>query len=170
MFFFLWLILLSIIPSKFIHIVANGTILFFLRLSIIPLYICTPHLIYSFICSWILRLLLVFVVQSCLTLCDPTNWSTPGFSVHHYLRVCSNSSPVESVMPSNHLILCCPLFPLSSVFLSISIFSNKSALWMRWPKYWSFSFSISLSNEYSRLLLEGLLKKKFLMLIYFFIN
>ena len=63
-FVFLWLILLSIIPSKFIHVVANGTILSFLWLSTIPLYICTPHLIYSFICSWLLRLLLFFVVQS----------------------------------------------------------------------------------------------------------
>ena len=58
---------------------------------------------------------------------------------------------IESVMPSNHLILCCPLFPLPSVFSSIRVFSNESVLHIRWPKYWSFSFSISLSNEYSGL-------------------
>ena len=57
--------------------------------------------------------------------------------------------PVESVMPSNHLILCRPLPLLPSVFPSIRVFSNESALHIRWPKYWSFSFSISPSNEYS---------------------
>ena len=52
------------------------------------------------------------------------------------------------VMPSNHLILCCPLLFLPSVFPSIRVFSNESVLWIRWPKYWSFNFSISPSNEY----------------------
>ena len=56
---------------------------------------------------------------------------------------------IESVMPSNHLILCHPLLLLPSVFPSIKVFSNESALLIRWPKYWSFSFSISPSNEYS---------------------
>ena len=55
---------------------------------------------------------------------------------------------IESVMPSNQLVLCCPLLLLASVFPSIRVFSNKSALHMRWPKYWSFSFSINSSNEY----------------------
>ena len=59
---------------------------------------------------------------------------------------------VESVMPSNHLILCRPLLLLSSIFPSIRVFSNESALRIRWPKYWSFSFSISPSNEYSGLI------------------
>ena len=59
---------------------------------------------------------------------------------------------IEPVMPSNHLILCRPLLPLPSIFPSIRVFSNKSALHIRWPKYWSFSFSISLSNEYSGLI------------------
>ena len=54
---------------------------------------------------------------------------------------------IESVMPSNHLILCCPLLLLPSIFPSIRVFSNESALHIRWPKYWSFSFKISLSNE-----------------------
>ena len=58
---------------------------------------------------------------------------------------------IESVIPSNHLILCCPLLLLPSIFPSIRVFSNKSALHIMWPNYWSFSFSISLSNEYSGL-------------------
>ena len=58
---------------------------------------------------------------------------------------------IESVMPSNHLILCRPLLLLPSIFPSIRIFSNESVLHIRWPKYWSFSFSISPSNEYSAL-------------------
>ena len=60
--------------------------------------------------------------------------------------------PIESVMPSNHLILCHPLLLLPSIFPSIRVFSNKSALRIRWPKYWSFSFNICLSNEYSGLI------------------
>ena len=59
---------------------------------------------------------------------------------------------IESVMPSNHLILCCPLLLLPSVFPSIRVFSNESDLLIRWPKYWSFSFNISPSNEYSGLI------------------
>src|SRR5574337_374650 len=59
---------------------------------------------------------------------------------------------IGSVMPSNHLILCCPLLLLPSIFPSIRVFSSESVLCIRWPKYWSFSFSVSPSNEYSRLL------------------
>ena len=59
---------------------------------------------------------------------------------------------IKLVMPSNHLILCCPLLLLPSIFPSISVFSNESVLCIRWPKYWSFSFSISPSNEYSGLI------------------
>ena len=59
---------------------------------------------------------------------------------------------IQSVMPFNQLILCCPLFLLPSIFLSIRVFSNESALYISWPKYWSFSFSISPSNEYSGLI------------------
>ena len=67
-------------------------------------------------------------------------------------RACSNSCPpTQSVMPSNHLILCRPLLLLPSVFPSIRVFSNASVLHIRWPKYWSFSFSISPCNEYSGL-------------------
>ena len=59
---------------------------------------------------------------------------------------------VELVMPANHPILCCPLLLLPSIFPSIRVFSNELALWVMWPKYWSFSFSISASNEYSGLI------------------
>ena len=59
---------------------------------------------------------------------------------------------IESVMPSNYLVLCRPLLFLPSIFPSIRVFSNESALRIRWPKYWSFSFSISPSNEYSGLI------------------
>ena len=65
--------------------------------------------------------------------------------------VCSNSCP-SSLMPSNHLILCCPLLLLPSTCLSIRVFSNESVLCIRWSKYWSFSFNISPSNEYSGLI------------------
>ena len=63
--------------------------------------------------------------------------------------VCSNSCPLSRLMPSNHLILCRPLLLLPSVFPSIRVFSNESALPIKWTEYWSFSFSISPSNEYS---------------------
>ena len=62
----------------------------------------------------------------------------------------------ELVRPSNHLVLCCPLLLLPAIFPSIRVFSNESVLHVRWPKYWSFSFSISPSNEYSRLISFGM--------------
>ena len=89
------------------------------------------------------------VTQSCLTLCDLTDYSTPGLPVHHQLGNLLKLMSIESVMPSNHLILSCPLLLLLSIFPSIRVFSNGSALRIRWPKYWSFSFSISPSNESS---------------------
>ena len=76
------------------------------------------------------------------------DYSTPGFPVHDQLPSLLKLIYIESVMPSNHLILCRPLF-LPSVLPSIRVFSNVSTLHMRWPKYWSFSFSISPSNKYS---------------------
>ena len=79
------------------------------------------------------------------------NCSTAGFPVLHYFPEFALTQSIESVRPSNHLILCCPLL-LPSIFLSIRIFSNESTLHIRWPKYWSFSFSTSPSNEYSGLI------------------
>ena len=84
--------------------------------------------------------------------------SIPVFTVHHQLlelpqtHVQRVGSEMASVMPSNHLILCHPLLLLLSIFPSLGIFSNESVLCIRWPKYWSFSFSISPSNEYSALI------------------
>ena len=66
-------------------------------------------------------------------------------------EICSNSS-IELVMPSNHLILCHPLLLLASIFPRIRVFSNESSLCIRWPKYWSFSFNISASNEHPGLI------------------
>ena len=77
---------------------------------------------------------------------------TPGFPVHHQLPELAQTHVHQSVMPSNHLILCLPRLFLPSFFPSIRVFSNDSALCIRWPKYWSFSFSISPSNEYSGLI------------------
>ena len=77
--------------------------------------------------------------------------SSPGFTVLDYLLDLHELVSIESVMPSNHLTLFCPLLLLPSIFPSIRVFSNGSILHIRWPKYWNFSFSISLSNEYSRL-------------------
>ena len=86
------------------------------------------------------------VAQSCLTFCNPMDCSTPGFPVHH------RPMSIESVIPSNHLVLCCPLFLLPLILPSIRVFSNESALCIRWSKHWSFSFIISPSNEYSGLI------------------
>ena len=93
------------------------------------------------------------VLKLCLTLCDPMDYSTPGLPVHHQLSEFNllKLMSIELVMPSNHLILCHPLL-LPSIFPSIRVFSSESALHIRWPKYWSFSFSISLSSEYSGLI------------------
>ena len=77
----------------------------------------------------------------------PHDRSTPGLPVHHQLPGSLKLMSIESVMPSSHLILCHPLLLLPSIPPSIRIFSNESTLRMRWPKYWSFSFSISPSNE-----------------------
>ena len=80
------------------------------------------------------------------------NRSTPGLPVHHQLPESLRLTSIESVMPSSHLILCWPLLLLPPIPPSIRVFSNESTLPMRWPKYWSFSFSISPSNEYSGLI------------------
>ena len=75
-----------------------------------------------------------------------------GFPVHHQLTQLAQTHVIELVTPSNHLILCHHLLCLPSIFPSIRVFSNKLALHIRWPKYWSFSFSTSPSNEYSGLI------------------
>ena len=92
------------------------------------------------------------VAQSCPALCDPMNHRIPGLPVHHQLPESTQTHVLESVMPSNHLILYHPLLLLPSIFPSIRVFSNDSALCIRWPEYWSFSFNISPSNEHSGLI------------------
>ena len=83
---------------------------------------------------------------------DPMDCTTPDFPVHHQFPELAELMSIKLVMPYNHLILCRPLLLLPSVFPSIRVFSNESILRIRWPKYWSFSFSISPSNEYSGLI------------------
>ena len=83
---------------------------------------------------------------------DPMACSTPISPSFTSSRSLCKLMSIESVMPSNHLILCQPLLLPPSIFPSISVFSNESVLPIRWPKYWSFSFSISPSNEYSGLI------------------
>ena len=122
------------------------------------------------------------VSQSCPTLCNPIDCSIPGFLVYHQLPelaqtyvhqvsdaiqlshpLLSSSLPpsifpsigvfsIESVIPSNHLILCHPFLLLPSIFHSIGVISNELALCIRWPKYWSFSFNISPSKVHSGLI------------------
>ena len=90
------------------------------------------------------------VAQSCLTLCDLMDCTTRGLlSITNFQSLLKLMS-IELVMPSNHLILCRPLLLPPSIFPSISVFTNESVLHIRWPKYWSFSFSPS--NEYSGLI------------------
>ena len=92
------------------------------------------------------------VAQVVSTLCDPMDCSTPGSPVLPISWSLLKLMSIESVTPSNHLILC-PLLRLPSIFPSIRVFSNESLLCIRWPNYWSFfSFSISPSNEYSGLI------------------
>ena len=96
---------------------------------------------------------LSLVAQSCPTFCDLMGCNMPGFPVHHQLPELPELMSIAFVMSSNHLILCCLLL-LPSIFASIRVFSNQSVLPIKWPKYWSFSSSISISpsNEHSRLI------------------
>ena len=89
----------------------------------------------------------ISVAQFCPTLCNPMNRSTPGLPVHLQLPEFTQTPSIESVMPSSHLILCRPLFLLPPTPPSIRVFSSELTLHMRWPKYWSFSFSIIPSKE-----------------------
>ena len=96
------------------------------------------------------------VAQSCLTLCNP--WTA---ALQASLSITNSQSllklmSIESVMLSNYLILCCPILLLPSVFPSIRVFSNESALHIRWSKYWSFCFNITPSNQYSGLISFGM--------------
>ena len=93
--------------------------------------------------------LLSSVTQLCLTICNPMDCSTLALPVHHQLSELTQTHVHRVSEPSNHLILCFPLLLLPLIFPNIRIFSNESVLCIRWSKYWSFSFNISPSNEYS---------------------
>ena len=92
------------------------------------------------------------ITQSCLTLCDPMDHSTPGLLSITISQSLHKLTFIESVRTSSHLTLCRPLFLLPPIPPSIRVFSNESTLHMRWPKYWSFTFSISPSKEYPGLI------------------
>ena len=92
------------------------------------------------------------VTQSCLIFCNPMDSSMPGLPVITNSRSSLRLMSIDLVMPSNHLILCHPLLLPPSIFPNIRIFSNESVLRIRWPKYWSFSFSISPSSEHPGLI------------------
>ena len=92
------------------------------------------------------------VTQSCPTLCDPMSHTMPGLPSITKSWNLPKLVSIESVMPSNHLFLGCPLFLLPSIFPSVRVFSSESALRIRWPKHWSFSVNISPSNGYSGLI------------------
>ena len=92
------------------------------------------------------------VTQSYSTLCNPMYCSTPGLPVHHQLPELTQTHVHWVGDTIHHLILCCPLLLPPSIFPSIRVSSNESVLLIRWPKFWSFSFSISPSNEYSGLI------------------
>ena len=94
----------------------------------------------------------ISVTQLCPTLCVPMNRSTLGLSAITNSRSSLRFMSIKSVMPPSHLILCHPLLLLPSIFPGIRVFSNESVLRMRWPKYWSFSFSISPSKEHPGLI------------------
>ena len=90
--------------------------------------------------------------HSVMSLCDPMDCSMADLPVHHQLLSLPKLMSIESVMPSNHFILCRTLLLLPSILPSIQVFSNESALRIRWQKYWSFSFNISPSSEHPGLI------------------
>jgi len=94
----------------------------------------------------------ISVSQLCPTPRNPMDCNTTGLTVHHHSQSLLKLMSIESVMPSNHLNLFHPFLFLPSIFPNIRVFANESALHIRWPKYWNFSFNISPSNEYSGLI------------------
>ena len=92
------------------------------------------------------------VAQTCPTLCDLMDFCMPGFPVLHHILELAQTHVHWVSDASNHLVLCCPLLLLPSIFPIVRVFSNELTLHLRWPKYWSFNFSISPSNEYSGLI------------------
>ena len=114
-------------------------------LTVLKMGKCVVHQVKVFVAQSVSS-----VAQSRPTSCDPMDCSTPASLSITNSRSLLKFMSIESMMPSNHLILCCPLLLLPSIFPSIRVFSHKSALRIRWPKYCS--FSISPSSEYSGLI------------------
>ena len=115
--------------------------------------ICTLYALYAFLYNFMTQVYVHVsfqpssVAQSCLTFSNPMNHRCQAsLSITNSLSLLKLMS-IQPVMPSNHLILCHPLLLLPSIFPSIRVFSNESALHIRWPKYWSFNFNISPSNK-----------------------
>ena len=102
---------------------------------------CYPGMFMFYCCS---------VTQACPTFCDPMDYSIPGFPVLYHLTELDQTH-IHWVGDANHLILCCPLLLLPSIFPRIRVFSNELTLHFSWPNYWSLSFSTSPFDEYSRL-------------------
>ena len=132
-------------------------IVVFTSLSGLPDNGCRRNGCQEFFCT--IRLLLLGARMSSVHSLSHVWLSATQWTAAHqaYLSITNSQSllkllSIESVMPSNHLILCLPLLFLPSIFPNIRVFSSKSALWVRWPKYWNFSFSISPSSEYSGLI------------------
>ena len=153
-------VLLLAIFLKRKYIIAPSLLFSFPQLFYISLILAanvvldeTEHYILFLVFKCLLGLFSFSSVQllSHVQLCDPVDCSTPGFPVHTNSRRLLKFMSIESVMQSNHLILCHPLLLLPSIFPSIRVFSDESVLLIRWPKNWSFNFSISPSNEYSGL-------------------
>ena len=119
-----------------------------MRKNILMLFYINSKILYSDIVSFNFS----SVTQSCPTLCDTMDCITPGFSVYHQLLELTQTHVHWIGDATNHLILCWSLLLPTSIFPSIRVFSNESVLPISWPKYWSFSFSIGRSNEYSGLI------------------
>jgi len=121
-----------------------------LKKSTVSIYLMSCRSIKYFLINFWVRRNISFsccsVTQSCLTLCDPIDCSTPGLPVIYHLPEPAQAHVQSQWCHPNHLVLCHPLLLMPSTFPSIRVFSNESALCIRWPKYWSFTFSILLMN------------------------
>ena len=125
-----------------------SSFLYFLPIYVTPEY-WVPWTIQKILNSYVFYVAVVQSLKLCLTLCNPMDCSTPGSFVFLCLPKFAQIISIESATLYNHLNLCFPLLLLPSIFPSIRVFSNESALCIRWPKYWSFSNSPS--SEYSQL-------------------
>ena len=103
----------------------------------------------------------ISITQACLTFCDPMNYSTPGLPVHYQLLESTQTMPIESVIPSNHLILCRPLLLLPSIFPSIRVFSYESALRIRWPSIGVSKYQNLMFMTYFKINIAGQIVKTF---------